>query len=275
MQYILGNWNVRTLNKPGAQTALLQELKRYKLMITALQETRWLWKGARDTKTHTILYSGKEQGSKECVVAFVVDNDFKSKIIDFQAVSERICKLRICTHFFSLIMINIHCPTEEQEQHTKESFYQQLEIVYDNALRNDIKIIMSDINAKIGKEPQFYGTTGKNLLHNEMSKNGEFLINFATSKIMVISSTCFPHENIHKMILPDRTTTNQIDHVLINKKAASTISNHAMAVNMGPKRNNQKQTRHIQKENTEENTRTCEEKRNFQKSIKQQALSTL
>ncbi|XP_072403142.1 uncharacterized protein [Diabrotica undecimpunctata] len=173
MDYAFGSWNVRTLNRPGAQTALLQELKRYNLMITALQETRWLGKGVRDTKTHTILYSGKEQGIKECGVAFVVDNVFKSKIIDFQAVNERICKLRIRTHFFNLTMINIYCPTDEQEQHTKESFYQQLEIVYDNAPKNDIKVIMGDMNAKIGKEPQFYGTTGKHSLHNETSENGE------------------------------------------------------------------------------------------------------
>lgn len=51
------------------------------------------------------------------------------------------------------------------------------------------------------------------------------LIDFAVSKNMTISSTYFPHRVIHKMMWtsPDGLTTNQIDHVLIEKRGANSI----------------------------------------------------
>ena len=44
------------------------------------------------------------------------------------------------------------------------------------------------MNAKIGKEEEYIGTTGKHSLHDESNKNGNLLIDFATSKNIVISS---------------------------------------------------------------------------------------
>jgi hypothetical protein len=42
---------------------------------------------------------------------------------------------------------------------------------------------------------------------------------------MVISSTCFIHRDVHKQTLlsPDALIANQIDHVLIDKRFASSI----------------------------------------------------
>ncbi|KMQ87674.1 craniofacial development protein 2-like protein [Lasius niger] len=66
MEYVLGTWNVRTLNKSEVQTALQYEIQKYKVTITAVQKIRWLGDGTRDTESHTILYSGKKQGTQEC-----------------------------------------------------------------------------------------------------------------------------------------------------------------------------------------------------------------
>lgn len=47
-----------------------------------------------------------------------------------------------------------------------------------------------------------------------------FLVTLATSKEMVISSTCYPHKNIHKQTCrsPGGTTHNQIDHVVVDSQ---------------------------------------------------------
>jgi len=63
-------------------------------------------------------------------------------------------------------------------------------------------------------------TIGKDGLHENSNNNRTRLINMAMSKELVISSTYFPHKNIHKhtWISPNGLTKNQIDQVMISKK---------------------------------------------------------
>jgi len=50
--------------------------------------------------------------------------------------------------------------------------------------------------------------------------NGVRLVNIATSQNLVVKSTMFPYQNIHKYnrTSPDGKTHNQIDHVLIDRR---------------------------------------------------------
>ncbi|PNF31855.1 hypothetical protein B7P43_G08920 [Cryptotermes secundus] len=225
MDYSLGTWNVKTLNKPGAMKSVLEQIDKYNMKITAIQEIRWLGKGIMDLKKHTICYSGKAEGNKEFGVAFVIEREFKSAIIDFKPISERICTLRIRTKFFNMTLMNVHAPTEEKEEEVKDYFYQQMEETYDSIPSNDIKVILGDLNAKIGKEKEYRGVIGTESLHDTTNHNGIKLIDFAESKNLIISSTYFPHKNIHKRTwaAPDGVTFNQIDHVLIEKRFATNI----------------------------------------------------
>jgi hypothetical protein len=64
-ELIFGTWTVRTLFKTGALLSLLSQLKEYRLATTALQETRWQGKDITDMKSHTLFYSGKEEGTRD------------------------------------------------------------------------------------------------------------------------------------------------------------------------------------------------------------------
>jgi exonuclease III len=128
---IFGTWNFRTLFKTGALISLLSQLKEYRLGITALQETRWQGKDIMDTKSHTLFYCGKKEGTRELGVAFIVERGMKRNILDFKAVDERICVLRIKTKFHNRSFISVHAPTEENEETEKEAFCRKVEKAYD------------------------------------------------------------------------------------------------------------------------------------------------
>ena len=64
-------------------------------------------------------------------MAFKVERNTKWNVLDFKAVDERICVLRIKTKFQNVSFINVHAPTEEKEETEKEVFYQKMEEVYD------------------------------------------------------------------------------------------------------------------------------------------------
>lgn len=100
------------------------------------------------------------------------------------------------------------------------------EEAYDGSPSFDMKIILGDFNSKIGKRSIFFPTIGSHSVHNISSDNGILLINFALAKGMIIPSTWFPHKRIHKGMWrsPDGHTMNQIDHVLVDKRYATHVT---------------------------------------------------
>jgi hypothetical protein len=83
-----------------------------------------------------------------------------------------------------------------------------------------MKILLGDINAKVGREDIFKSIIGNESLHETSNDNGIRVVNFATSRNLIVKSTMFPHHDIHKhsWTSPDGVTHNQIDHVLIDKR---------------------------------------------------------
>jgi exonuclease III len=88
----------------------------------------------------------KKKRSREFGMAFVVERNMKRNVLDFKAVDEQMCVLRIKTKFQNLSLINVHVPTEEKEELEKEAFYQKVEEVYDSCPSNNIKIVLGDWN---------------------------------------------------------------------------------------------------------------------------------
>ena len=72
----------------------------------------------------------------------------------------------------------------------------------------------------MGRENIFKPTIGQESLHQHSNDNGVRLVNFVTSKNLVVKKTMFPHRNIHKYTWtsPDCKTHNQTDHVLIDRR---------------------------------------------------------
>ena len=108
---------------------------------------------------------------------------------------------------------------------SKDSFYEKLEQVFDNFPKYDMKILLGDLNAKVGRENIFKPTIGNESLHQDNSDNGVRIVNFATSKNLVVKRTMFPHRDIHKhtWTSPDEKMHNQIDHILIDRRRQSRI----------------------------------------------------
>jgi hypothetical protein len=61
-----------------------------------------------------------------------------------------------------------------------------------------MRILLGDFNAKVRRENIFKPTIGNESLHHDSNDNGVRIVNFATSKNLVVKSTMFPHRNIHK-----------------------------------------------------------------------------
>ena len=213
--------------RPGALRILINELSKYKIDIAAIQEMRWPNKGTMNHGNYTVFYSGNDQNKKKSGTGFIVNARLRPHIIGFNACNERMSSLRIQAKFQNITVFSIYAPTEEADDHVKDVFYSDLENFVDKTPKYDVKIILGDFNAKIGKDPNYADITGLNSLHDQSNNNGERIIDFAVSKSLVVSSTAFPRKNIYKETWksPDKRTRNQIDHALVDHKHRSSIIN--------------------------------------------------
>jgi hypothetical protein len=58
--------------------------------------------------------------------------------------------------------------------------------------------MLGDFNAKVRREDIFKLIIGNESLHEANNDNGVRVVNFATSKNLIIKSTTFPHRDINK-----------------------------------------------------------------------------
>jgi hypothetical protein len=113
-------------------------------------------------------------------------------------VSDRMSYIILRDRWCHIIVLNVHAPTEDKTDDVKDSFYEELECVFDKFPNYHMKILLGDFNAKVGRVDIFKTTIGNESLHEISNDNGVRLVNFATSKNLEAKSMMFPRPSIHK-----------------------------------------------------------------------------
>jgi hypothetical protein len=153
------------------------------------------------------------------VQGFFVHERIISAVNRVEFIIDRMSYIILRGRWFHIIALNVHAPTEDKTDDVKDSFYEELEHIFDKFHKYHMKILLEDLNAIVGREDVFKPTIGNESLHKIGNDNGVRVVNFATPKNLIVKSTMFPHCNIRKYIWtsPDGNTHNQIDNILIDR----------------------------------------------------------
>jgi len=76
------------------------------------------------------------------------------------------------------------CTNKQKTDEVKEEFYNLLEQNINQRANSDIKIILGDFNAKVGKEDIYKPTIGNECSHKETNYNGIKMIQFYLKALM-------------------------------------------------------------------------------------------
>ena len=188
----IGTWNVRSLYRAGCPKAVAKELVRYKLDVVGVQEVRWDKGGTVGAGDYDFFY-GKGNENHQPGMGTVV-----SAVKRVEFLCDRVSHIVLRGCWCNIIVVNVHATSEEKSEESKDRFYEELEQVFDHFTKYHTKILLGDFNAKVGRQNIFKPTIGQESLHQDSIDNGVRLVNFATSKYLVVKSTMFPHRNIHK-----------------------------------------------------------------------------
>jgi hypothetical protein len=66
----------------------------------------------------------------------------------------------------------VHAPSKDKSDDSKDSFYEELEQVFDHFPRYHMKILIGDFYVKVERENIFKPTIGNESLHQDSNVNG-------------------------------------------------------------------------------------------------------
>ena len=75
-------------------------------------------------------------------------------------VSDRMSYIVLRGRLCNIIVLIVHAPSEEKSDSSNDSFYEELEQVFDHFPKFDMKILLADFNAEVERENIFKPTIG-------------------------------------------------------------------------------------------------------------------
>jgi hypothetical protein len=176
-----GTRNDRSLYRIGSLKTTAGELGKCKLDLVGLEEVRWEKGGTEKAEDYTFFY-GQKNGDYQLGTGFFVQKRIVSASRRVEYISDRTSYIILRGRWCNVIVLNLHAPCEDKRDDIKENFHDELGRVFDQFPRYDMKIVLGNFNAKVGRENIFKPTIGNESLHEITKDNGVIVVNVATSQ---------------------------------------------------------------------------------------------
>ena len=124
------------------------KMKRLNISIMGVCEVRWTGAGKLQSDDVTFIYSCEEK--HQYGVGVFLDKECAQSLCGFWCISERIVMIRLRGRPLDITVIQCYAPTAERSEEEIEKFYQQLDQAVRQCKSQDIRLVMGDINAKVG-----------------------------------------------------------------------------------------------------------------------------
>ena len=139
---------MRTMYETGKCAEVTAEMRRYKLHILGISESRWIGSGRRyRTNTgETVLYSGRDDDQHHEGVAVILRKGMDKCLMEWKPINSRLVRIRMKGKHINITVIHSYAPTNDSEEESKDAFYDQLQAGLESIPRDEMKIVMGYVN---------------------------------------------------------------------------------------------------------------------------------
>ena len=122
-------------------------------------------------------------------------------------------------------LVQVYAPTDDSSVASKDEFFLRLQEAVGRVARDDLLIVMGDMNARVGDDTGIWGEVLGRHGEEVCNENGRRLLQFSSEYNLWISNTWFPHKGIHKYMWECRGKglRSLIDYFLVGKEARKQV----------------------------------------------------
>jgi exonuclease III len=142
---------------------LSKELSKYRLDLVGVQDVRWEGGGTERAGEYTF-FCGNRNENHELGIGLFVHKRIISALKRVKFLSDRMSYIILRGRWCHIVVLKVHAPTENRIYDVKDSFYEELERVFDKVPKCHMKILLGDFNAKVGREDIFKPIIGNESL---------------------------------------------------------------------------------------------------------------
>ncbi|KAG5600776.1 hypothetical protein H5410_032146 [Solanum commersonii] len=209
----VGSWNIGLLT--GKSIELVKILKKRKINIACVQETRWIGSKARDVDGCKLWYSGASMDRNG--VGILVDEDLREQVVEARRISDKLMTIKLVIRGCTLSVISAYAPQVGLDKEAKKLFYEDLDEVVRGISNTEKIVIGGDFNGHIRETSSGFNDVHGGFGVGERNGGGTSLLDFAKVFELVIANSCFPKKENHMVTFRSSVAKTQIDYLLLRK----------------------------------------------------------
>ncbi|XP_059315698.1 uncharacterized protein LOC132066394 [Lycium ferocissimum] len=142
----VGFWNIGTLS--GKSIELVKILKKRRINIACVQETKWVGPKAKDVDGYKLWFSGKSRYRNG--VGILVDSELRDQVVEVRRINDRMMAIKLVVGGFTLNIISAYAPQMGLNKEVKRGFWEDLDEVVVSIPPTEKLFIGGDFNGHIG-----------------------------------------------------------------------------------------------------------------------------
>ncbi|VFQ89320.1 unnamed protein product [Cuscuta campestris] len=208
-----GSWNIGTLT--GKFIELVQVLKRRRIQVACVQETRWVGTKAREVDGFKLWYSGSARGRNG--VGILVAPELREFVVEVKRISDRLMFIKLVLGGCAINVMSAYAPHVGLADEVKREFWDALDGVVVGFPLTEKVVIGGDFNGHIGESADGFKDVHGGFGFGSRNPAGVSLLEFARASDMVVANSCFPKRDDHLATFVSGVWTTQIDYLLLRR----------------------------------------------------------
>ncbi|XP_059294637.1 uncharacterized protein LOC132047636 [Lycium ferocissimum] len=197
----------------GKSTELVKILKKKRINIACVQETKWVGSKAKDVDEYKLWFSGKLMYRNG--VGILVDSELKDQVVEVRRVNDWMMVIKFVMGGSTLNIISVYAPQADLDEEEKRRFWEDLDEVMGGIPPK--LFIGRDFNGHIGLSIGGYNDEHGGFGFEERNGGGVSLLDFAKAFGLVVANSSFPKREQHLVTFRSSTAATHTDFLLLRK----------------------------------------------------------